>query len=169
MHLSGICSLEWALLRIELKNNRVSKNEQTIRKRKKKRNANQHWKTRADSDIFELEKAKIAEVGDGVARRFDRDDELRQLHWLRPQQIHRWTTLSRHFPGKDQNLIADAQTASSNVALFSFSCILSRACTRDAYSYRYRYAYTIKPVVFLLFLFMNFYFPLRRRFNANVG
>lgn len=47
------------------------------------------------TNIFELKKAELAEVGDGAARRVNRNDQVHQLHWLRPKQIHRWPTI--HF------------------------------------------------------------------------
>ncbi|BAT10148.1 Os10g0184250, partial [Oryza sativa Japonica Group] len=39
--------------------------------------------------VFELEEAEVAEVGDGEVRGLRRDDDLHQLHRLRPHQIHR--------------------------------------------------------------------------------
>lgn len=39
--------------------------------------------------VFELEEAEVAEVGDGEVRRLGGDDDLHQLHRLRPHQIHR--------------------------------------------------------------------------------
>lgn len=41
-----------------------------------------------------MEEAEIAEVGDGPVSRLDGDDELSQLHWLRPEQIHRRPAIS---------------------------------------------------------------------------
>lgn len=35
--------------------------------------------------VFELDEAEVAEVGDGEARRLGGDDDLHQLHRLRPQ------------------------------------------------------------------------------------
>lgn len=42
--------------------------------------------------IFELEKTEITEIGDSNAGGFDGDDDLNQLHRLRPHQIHRRAT-----------------------------------------------------------------------------
>lgn len=36
------------------------------------------------ANIFELKEGKVAEVGDGAVSWFDGNDELRQLHRLRP-------------------------------------------------------------------------------------
>ena len=36
------------------------------------------------ANIFELKESKVAEIGDGAVSRFDGNDELRQLHRLRP-------------------------------------------------------------------------------------
>ena len=36
------------------------------------------------ANIFELKECKVAEIGDGAVSRFDGNDELRQLHRLRP-------------------------------------------------------------------------------------
>lgn len=44
-----------------------------------------------ESYVFELEKTKVAEVGDSEVSGLDGDDELNQLHRLRPEQIHRGT------------------------------------------------------------------------------
>lgn len=41
------------------------------------------------TDVFELDEAEVAEVGDGVVSGLHRDDELHQLHRLRPEQVHR--------------------------------------------------------------------------------
>ena len=38
--------------------------------------------------VFELEEAEVAEVGDGKARGLGGDDDLHQLHHLRPHKIH---------------------------------------------------------------------------------
>uniref|UniRef100_J3LM19 Uncharacterized protein n=1 Tax=Oryza brachyantha TaxID=4533 RepID=J3LM19_ORYBR len=39
--------------------------------------------------VFQLKEAEFAEVGDGEVRRLRGDDDLHQLHRLRPHQIHR--------------------------------------------------------------------------------
>lgn len=46
--------------------------------------------------VFELEETKVAEIGDGEVSGLDGDDELNQLHRLRPEQIHR-RTATHHF------------------------------------------------------------------------
>ncbi len=48
--------------------------------------------------IFELKKAKVAEIRDGAVSWFDRNNELRQLHRLRTQQIHRCTFTTTSHP-----------------------------------------------------------------------
>lgn len=44
--------------------------------------------------VFELEEAKLSEVGNGLMSGLDGDDDLNQLHRFRPEQIHRRTAPS---------------------------------------------------------------------------
>lgn len=44
--------------------------------------------------VFELEEAEVAEIRDSEVSRLDGDDDLDELHRLRPEQIHRRTALS---------------------------------------------------------------------------
>lgn len=57
-----------------------SRNCKNVKKRKKERKK----KVISGANIFELKESKVAEIGDGAVSRFDGNDELRQLHRLRP-------------------------------------------------------------------------------------